>query len=377
MTSEPTARLDAVLQDTLDRLVARRQIAHAVLAVESGDGSIHWAGAAGDADGNGRPMTTDTPVYLASVTKTYASVVALRLQERGVLGLDEPITTYLPAELTTGIHRRNGVDFSGRITVRHLLANTSGLANYFEDRPPRGRSLAGRLFTDGDVAWTAGDVARQLREELRPHFAPGTRVRYSDTNFQLLEAIIEAVTGRSFHEVLDADVLRPLDLRATWLADRRPDAFGGPERAELFVGGRPLLVPQAMASIGAQGALVATVADAIRFLRALVAGEVFERPETWALMTGVWRRFGLPLDAAAIRAPSWPIEYGLGIMRFQLPRALNGFRPMPAVIGHTGSSGSWLFHAPDPDLYLAGTVDEVTSGAVPYRVVPALLRALA
>lgn len=375
MTAEHRAA--AALQAQLDRLVARRNIAHAVMAVERGDGSFRWVGAAGDADGAGRAMTADTPIHLASVTKTYAAVVVLRLHERGVIGLDEPIATYLPESLTSGIHRRRGVDHSSSITVRHLLANTSGLANYFEDRPRGGRSVAERLFTGGDFGWSAEDVARQLREDLPARFAPGSAVRYSDTNFQLLEAIVEEVAGRPFHVVLDEEVIRPLGVRSTYLVGHEP--AGGPATppAELFHGGTVLRVPLAMASIGAQGALVAPVDEAIRFLRALVGGTLFERPDTFALMTGAWRRFGLPLDAAAIRAPSWPIEYGLGIMRFELPRLFNGLRPMPPVVGHTGSSGSWLFHAPGPDLYLAGTVDEVTSGAVPYRVVPAQLRVLA
>jgi hypothetical protein len=81
----------------------------------------------------------------------------------------------------------------------------------------------------------------------------------------------------------------------------------------------------------------------------------------------------LPLDRAALRAPGWPIEYGLGIMRFRLPRVLTPLHPLPAVIGHTGSTGCWLFYCPQWDLYLVGSVDEVTAGAVPYRIVPKML----
>lgn len=87
--------------------------------------------------------------------------------------------------------------------------------------------------------------------------------------------------------------------------------------------------------------------------------------------------FGVPLDRAALRAPGWPIEYGLAIKRFRLPRVFNAFQRMPAVVGHTGSTRTWLFHCPERDLYLAGAVNEVTAGAVPYRVVPRALRLLA
>jgi hypothetical protein len=77
-----------------------------------------------------------------------------------------------------------------------------------------------------------------------------------------------------------------------------------------------------------------------------------------------------------MRAPSWPIEYGLGIKRFRLPRWLSGPAPMPALFGHSGSTGTWLFHCPDLDLVLAGTISQVTAGAVPYRFLPRVLAEL-
>jgi hypothetical protein len=89
-----------------------------------------------------------------------------------------------------------------------------------------------------------------------------------------------------------------------------------------------------------------------------------------------WNRFGLPFDRAALRSPGWPIEYGLGIMRFRLPWIFTPLHPMPAVVGHTGSTGCWLFYCPERDLFLAGSVDEVTAGALPYRLVPRVLQEL-
>jgi hypothetical protein len=52
------------------------------------------------------------------------------------------------------------------------------------------------------------------------------------------------------------------------------------------------------------------------------------------------------------------------------------FGRVPPLIGHTGSTGSWLFHCPQRDLLFAGTVDQATAGALPFRFVPKLLRAL-
>jgi CubicO group peptidase (beta-lactamase class C family) len=89
-----------------------------------------------------------------------------------------------------------------------------------------------------------------------------------------------------------------------------------------------------------------------------------------------WRRLPVPRDRAALRAPGWPIEYGLGMMRFQLSRALSPLYPVPALIGHSGSTGSWLFYCPERDLFLAGTVDQGSAGPVPFRFLPKVLRAV-
>jgi D-alanyl-D-alanine carboxypeptidase len=93
-------------------------------------------------------------------------------------------------------------------------------------------------------------------------------------------------------------------------------------------------------------------------------------------MQSRWIRFGFPTDRAALRAPNWPIEYGLGIKRFRLPRVLTPFSPVPPVIGHTGSTGTWLFYCPDLEVFIAGAVNQVTAGPAPYRLLPKVLRTL-
>jgi D-alanyl-D-alanine carboxypeptidase len=373
-TQEVTRRLQALLDD----LVARKDVQHAIVAVERGDRSFRWIGAAGAANPDGTPMREDTPYFVASVTKLYIAAAVLKLHERNEIALDESISAYLPPSLVGGLHRMQGVDRSGSITVRHLLAHSSGLADYLEDRPKEGRSLSERLFHDGDRSFDIADAMRIVREELRPHFPPRPaeaqrqRIRYSDTNYLLLIAILETLTGQELHSAFEELLFRPLELRHTWVAGHSPLAPTRPP-ATLWFENRPLELPLALRSVGD---LYATADDTLRFLRALVRGEVFDDPATLELMRQRWNRFGLPRDAASLRAPGWPIEYGLGLMRFRLPRLLTPLRPMPAVIGHTGSTGSWLFHCPQLDLLLSGTVDQATAGAVPYRFVPRLLRSL-
>jgi D-alanyl-D-alanine carboxypeptidase len=92
-------------------------------------------------------------------------------------------------------------------------------------------------------------------------------------------------------------------------------------------------------------------------------------------MTAHWNRLAFSLSLRPV-APGWPIEYGLGIMRFRMPRLFSPLRPMPPLVGHTGVTGSWLFHCPDLDLILSGTVDQATAAPLPFRFLPRLLREL-
>lgn len=374
------------LETLLDGLIERKGIHSAVLLVASGDGAFRWTGARGATCPAGGPMTPATPWFIASITKLFVASTVLRMVEDGELALEDRVVDRLPASVTNRLHVLDGEDWTGRITLEHLLGHTSGLPDFIEDHPPasrrRGtdrRSLAEILMDDGDRPWSLDDSARWVRERLRPHFAPQrlaarrVRIRYSDTNYQLLVGVIESRRGAPFHQVLEDLILAPLGLEDTWCPGHPRGSDPEREVAALYAGADVLHVPRFLASIGD---LNSTCDDLLRFLEAAVGGRLFRDPGTWRRMQACWRRFSFPLDRAALRQPSWPIEYGLGIMRFQLPRLLTPFRPVPQVVGHTGSTGTWLFHAPQPDLYLVGAVSQTAAGAVPFGVVPRVLRAV-
>lgn len=175
--------------------------------------------------------------------------------------------------------------------------------------------------------------------------------------------IVEQVTGRPMRDVYDQLLLRPLGLRHTWMPGAQPlEPTGDP--ATVWAADQPVDRPLALQSFRD---LYATVADVLRFGRALFRGEVFDEPATVDVMSHRYHRFGFPRSVAALRAPSWPIEYGWGMMRFELSRLLAGGRRVPGLLGHTGSSGSWLWYAPTLGVLMAGTVDQTTAAAVPFR----------
>ncbi len=367
------------MQELFCGLTDRKPIVQAIVAVESGDRSFRWIGAKGKIDTIGGQVHEETPFFIASIDKLINATIAMMLCETGRLNLDEAIASYLPGTITRGLHRCRGTDYSDRITVRHLLSHTSGLADWLEDHPKGGSSLIDRVIEEGDRELSIEEMVTMVRDQLRPHFPPQDlsakrlKARYSDTNFILIVAIIEALTEQPLHEVHEQMLHRPLGMHHTYFPGLSRPLDRTSEPMELRVKGQPLCIPRLMASIRG---IYSTAADTLTFLRQFMRNEVFKNPETLASMQKTWNRFGFPLDRAALRSPGWPIEYGIGIMRFRLPRIFTPVSSMPSVLGHTGSTGCWLFYCPEWDMFLSGSVDEVTAGALPYRIVPGILKAI-
>jgi D-alanyl-D-alanine carboxypeptidase len=361
-TDEVAERLQRIVDHAA---TSRRRGGHVIAGVATLDGRFSWTGAAGEAR-PGAPMTVETPYFIASVTKLFIASVTLRLCERGDVGLDDPITDHLPVELIGGVHRLDGVDHTSDITVRHLLGHTSGLPDYLEDAPKSGRSWYDDLAEGTDLSWTLEDAIARARE-LEAHFPPAdlsaekVRARYSDTGYQLLIALIETATGRSFAQVLEEMFLQPLGMTQTYLPDRSEPIEPAPEAALVYEGRRPVDIPQALIACND---LISTVDDELRFIGALVRGEVFKDPATYRLMTARFNRI------------FYPMRYGLGVMRFPVPRFMSPTRRPLTLLGHSGSTGSWLFHCPELDVVLAGTVDQARGHQTPFRLMPRLIAAV-
>jgi D-alanyl-D-alanine carboxypeptidase len=362
--------VDAALTALLDRTVARRGIHHVTVGISAGDGRERWSGAAGPADAAGTPLSPDTPFFVASVTKRFIATLVLQASERGELDLEGPIVDHLPGDVTAGLHVHRGVDHTAEITVRHLLSHTSGLPDHFDKPRSGGPSLYRQLTAGQDVAWTFDDVVRMAREDHRPHFPPQDltadrqRARYSDTGFQLLIATVERAAGQPFGTLLHTRIVEPLGLTSTWLPGRTEPAGTTSPPATLFVRDRPLEVPDMIVS---SNDLISTTDDLLRFHRALVAGELFEQPGTAAVLT----------ERANLLRNMPPNRYGLGTWIFRVNRLIGPRRRPVTLVGHAGATGSWLFHCPELDVHLAGTLDQATllGRSGPFRLMARLLRA--
>jgi len=365
------------LLDLLQRLIKKKHVKHAVVAVERGDGSLRWIGAAGTANADGTPMRDDTPFWIASVTKLFIATAILKLYEQGRLSIDDTMDKYLPQSMIGGLHRTgDGLDHTGEITLRHLLGHASGLPDYIIIHDKGGKSLFDRVLGEGDRSWSIEESMQIVRAVNRPLFPPqplqakNKKVSYSDTNFQLLIAVIEAVTAKPIHTAFEEMIYKPLDLKQTFHPGTLP---AGPAAPTATVWYRDQPLDHLSGAMRSFGDLNSTANDLLAFMRALIQGKLFARPDTLKLMRDNWNRFGFSFSPVG---PGWPMQYSLGMMRFQMPRIFTPFRPIPELIGHTGACGSWLFYCPPLDLYLAGTVSQLTAAAVPFQFLPKLLNFL-
>jgi D-alanyl-D-alanine carboxypeptidase len=325
------------LQTLIDKEY-RHQPTHSVLlGVQSGDGQINFQGAAGDA-------SPDSLYFIASITKMFTATIIMQLVDEGQLDLDAPIQQYLPRLQLDGIHSYEGFDYSKQLKVYQLIHQTSGLADYYED------GFIEDFKNNRDRAYDLNDVLTMVRD-LKPSNAPDSgKSYYSDTNYQLLGAIIESITENPLAQVFQNRIFEPFQLNHTYVFNH-PLQRNAP--MPLYNKTQRLDVPLALSSMAPDGGIVSNLSDSLTFLKAYFDGKLFdakhfERMTQW-------------------NALFFPIQYGYGLMRYKLPRFMTLFQKTPEFIGHSGSSGSFAFYTPDNDLYLVGTFNQIDKPARPFN----------
>lgn len=199
-TAVPYTPLDkfvAHLNGRISALMSLYDIPGSSIALVKG-GELVWSGAYGYADKmNGRQLTTDTPMRVQSISKPITAWGVMKLVEQGSIELDAPIMryfknwrfpeSYFPVE---------------QVTVRQLLSHTGGL--------PLG---------DISSTYSPHEEMPSLREKLTKEAIlvrePGNAFSYSNAGYNLLELLIEEVTGQSFAEYMMQEILIPLGMSSS------------------------------------------------------------------------------------------------------------------------------------------------------------------
>lgn len=142
------------------------------------------------------PLKLDTKFQLASVSKQFTAMAIVMLKEKKYLNYSDPVAKYLP-----GFPYKN-------ITIHHLLTHRSGLANY--------NYFADKFWKNRNKPMKTKDVVKMMKKHKGlAYIAPDKRFNYCNTNYVLLAAIIESVTGMSYKQFMETQIFRPLHMYNT------------------------------------------------------------------------------------------------------------------------------------------------------------------
>jgi len=208
-------------------------------------------------DGDGAPLTVETPLVLGSVSKSFTALAVMQLVEAGRVELDAPVRRYVPW------FRLADESAAARITVRQLLVQASGL--------PQVATIGLTDRYDN----TPGALARSVRDlaAVRPVAPPGGTHRYSDANYQILGVLVEEVTGQTYAEYLRRNVLDPLRMNRSATTEAEARAIGGIPAGHRYYLGHPRRFDPPFDGSGiSYGFLAASLSDLTHYLVAQLDG---------------------------------------------------------------------------------------------------------
>jgi len=261
-------------------------------------GSIAYVNTFGERDtADHKPLTPDTVMSAASLTKCVFVVLVLKLVEQGTLDLDQPIVSYLPRPLPEYDRYRDlGADTRYRqITLRMLLDHSSGLPNW-------------RWLTDDS--------------KLRIFFPPGSRFAYSGEGIDLAQMVVETGTGHSVEDLMREQIFQPLGMTRTgmsWRAQFDDDYANGYDEHGKSLG------PQRRSRPDAAGGLLTTLHDYALFVQAVLRGKLLHGKSTAQMFAPQIRitsarEFPTLAPETTTANDSIRLSYGLGWGLYWSPR---------------------------------------------------------
>jgi CubicO group peptidase (beta-lactamase class C family) len=210
---------------------------------------------------------SDTKHRLGSVTKQFTSMLIMQLVQQGKLKLDVPISTYLP-----DYPKSNG----NAITLHHLLTHTSGIPNY-TSFPNFFKDISRNSYSPLEFLNFFSDSTLQ--------FKPGETFSYSNSGYFVLGVIIEKVTGKSYEQVLQENILTPLKMNNTGfdhhntILKNRASAYEKSGKSYTNASYIDMSIPYAA------GSLYSTVEDLYLWDRALYTNQLLQKENMDLLFT--------------------------------------------------------------------------------------------
>jgi CubicO group peptidase (beta-lactamase class C family) len=284
-----SAVTSAEIDATVTRLMKAAEVTGAGIAVFN-DGKVVYLKAYGFRDKeNNLPLTVDSVMTAASFTKVAFAYLAMKLVEEGKLDLDKPVYQYFPKPLPEyPAYQDLAADARYKeITARMLLSHTSGFPNF---------------------RWINDD------KKLNINFEPGSRYAYSGEGIELLQLVVETITGKPLQEIMQAQVLQPVGMTRTsmvWENRFESNYANGYDEYGRNIG------PERRPKADAAGSMQTTPRDFSQFMLAVTNGKGL-RPKTRELMLSpqvqilAKHQFPTMENAATDENKAIRLSYGLG-----------------------------------------------------------------
>jgi CubicO group peptidase (beta-lactamase class C family) len=322
----------------MERAVADQKISGGIVLVDH-DGKIGFFKTYGLRDIEAKqPMTPDTIFRIYSMSKAITSAAALTLVETGKLGLDDPVSKYIPSFANLKVAAVDGLRAPTRpVTVRDLMLHTSGFT--YGDGPAALKEAYGRLkpMESANLA----EMAEKL-SQVPLAFDPGTDWNYG-VSIDVLGRVIEVASGESLDVFLAKTIFQPLDMPDTAFSVPREkiprfaaNYRRSPEGLQVIDAPSDSTFAKEVTLFSGGGGLVSTARDYVRFLTMIQRGGTLDghrilKSKTVKLMTSnQLPEKAFPIYFGAEKRPG--TGFGLG---FSVRTEITSWDPS----GHVGEYG--------------------------------------
>lgn len=322
-------------------------IHNCILFIKDTKNGFDFSKAIGLDTAEGEAVTVNHRFRIGSITKLFTATIILQLAEEGLLNLEDLYLNLLNEEnkkILSSLHIYNGVDYSSSISLHHLLSHSSGLRDYFSDDE---RFLA-FVMENPSHSWNWKEVMEKYFEfglHKNPAFMPGKGFHYADTNYLLLAVLMEQITGKSLHQLYREKIYSPLELTHTYLEFYELPEVAKPV-AYPFYGVHSLEKVNTSFDWGG-GGLISVMEELDVFIRSLMQGDLFKKPETLDLM------LQLQNQKPSAESNSIKSHYGLGIQK----KDFHGF----SFFGHNSAYGSMLYYEPEKEISIILSLNQLTA----------------
>ena len=295
------------------------------------------------------------PFYTASITKMFTATSIGILKDQKKLNFQDRIVQYLPDTLIKHLHVLDDKEYSRDITIAQLLQHTSGLPDYFTDETIDGSpNIINQLLVDTNKIWLPQEMIEFTKEKMKPHFNPGQGYHYTDTEYVLLALIIEKVSGLSYNAFLKKHIFQPLGMDGSYINLKSKPLKNQFPITKFYAGDIELSSIKSLSADWGGGGLISTTQDLIHFLKAFNEDEIVKKETRLEMQQWTNETLGM--------------EYGFGIRKVSFNSIYNSDSNLQ-LIGHTGSTASFLWYCPQLDTYIAGSLNQLEASKSSIRLI--------